>query len=728
MPEDYNSEEKHLTDAKAYKHWQQEIADAAKREKEYRKLGKVCVDLYEAKKPSEVPFSILYSNTETLLPALYNAKPIPVVTRRFRDADPVGKAISETSTRILKFLLDANSADYDTFDETVQTAVLEGLVVNRGVTRFKYVADPGGHECVYGEPARWDKFLHGYARTWKKVPWIGFEWDMTKEEMQENFKGVKWNAKSFTEEEKDEGDSETKEEKTGVRTYKVFEVWDKASRTVIFFSACHPEGLLRKIPDPFELVGFFPTPKPLNFLRKITTLIPTPLYEHYKQQANELNEVTRRLKSIIRAIKYRGAYNAAIEGMEKILEADDNVMVPIENVQVMGENVRMDSLLWTIPVAELATTAQQLYQQREGIKQVIYEITGVSDILRGATQASETATAQNIKNQWGTLRLKKMQKEVQRYVRDCLEIMLEIAASKFELKTIQAMTGLPFMGMEEKQQFQTLGEQAAAEAQRSGQQPPEVPAEVQMLLQLPTWEEVQQALTNDLIRIFKTDIETNSTIDAEAAQDKQDISELLNALSQFLNGLAPLVEQGIMPFEVAKSMLLTISRRYNFGSQLEDSLEALVQPAPKEEKPDPVEMGKLEMMKGQAQAEQAKGEQEFRLKQAEGQAKMAEQQAKMELEALKMELEREKLALAREELAGKMLIEEKKLRNEITIARIRADNDRKIAAEKEIAATDRERIKAEIEADTSLQAAKIAAQSSVDTASVRSKETSDATI
>ena len=47
-----------------------------------------------------------------------------------------------------------------------------------------------------------------------------------------------------------------------------------------------------------------------------------------------------------------------------------------------------------------------LYQQREQIKAVIYELTGLSDIARGASKASETLGAQQLKSQWGSIRLK----------------------------------------------------------------------------------------------------------------------------------------------------------------------------------------------------------------------------------------------------------------------------------------------------------------------------------
>ena len=652
-----------------YQTWISRIQDALKREKSFRQKAQKVVDLYEAKKPDETPFAIVYSNAEVLIPAVYNSRPIPMVTRRFRDADPLGKAASEVSTRTLKFLIDTETQDYDSFDELMQPAVLDGVLTNRGLTRFKFTAGTGNiPECVYGESVRWDKFFHGYARTWKKVPWIGFEWDMSEEELRNNFpdKPLELNLLGQSDDEDSPSGSETREELTGVKTYKVYEIWDKSSRKVRFFSAVYPQGALREVEDPLGLSGFFPVPKPLNFMRKVTTLVPTPLYEHYRSQAHELNEITRRLKAIIKAIKFRGAYNAAVEGIDRILQADDNTFTPVENVQSMPDGTGMDKLLWTVPINELAATAQSLYQQREAVKQVIYEITGISDILRGASVASETATAQNIKNQWGTLRLKKMQKEVQRYCREALSIMLEIAAAKFEIETFQQMTGLPFLTMEQKQQSQAAIQQAQIQAQMTGQQPPAIPPEAQMAMQQPTWDEIAQVLRSDIALHYKTDIETNSTIDAEAAQDKQDIAELLNALSQFLNGLGPLVKDGIMPFDIAKNMLLVIARRYNFGSQLEDSLNSMTGPQPKsEEGPDPAEQAKAQAAQVEAQLAQQKAQQEMALSKQEFEQKMQMMQLEREIAMEELQIKKAELEMQTRALMLKAQLQEQTHRQKL---------------------------------------------------------------
>lgn len=279
--------------------------------------------------------------------------------------------------------------------------------------------------------------------------------------------------------------------------------------------------------------------------------------------------------------------------------------------------------------------------------------------------ASETATAQNIKNQWGTLRLKRMQREVMRYCRDSIAIMLEIAAAKFELQTLQQMTGLPYMTAAQKQQFaemqqqlaaqQQAFQQAAQQAQATGQQPPQppptpqIPPELQQAASLPAWEDIVQVLRNRLIFNYKVEIETNSTIDAEAAQDKQDIAELMNALSQFINGVGPLVQEGVFPVDIAKSMLLVVCRRYHFGSQMEDAINSMQPPKPQQ---DPNQQAKVaaEGVKLQASQQQS-------------QLEMMKSKNAMDLENLKFQHEQQRMGMEHELKMADMAVQAAKTKN-----------------------------------------------------------------
>lgn len=673
------------SEAASVKTWLDEIHQAEKREKEFRKEGARINAIFEAEKREECQFNILYSNTETLGPALYNSTPRPVVQRRFKDPDPLGGMASKATQRALEYLLDDGMASYATFDDLLKSAVLEALVPGRGVTRFKYDAkfetvqeqvqedaaqaetgvdtesvEPQGYEkvegeMVCGEEVPWDRFLHGYAKKWKDVPWVAFIHFMDNEEIKSNFGGPVAASIEFTSlrESSSDDDSNSSRDKAGmanVKVAQVYEVWDKDSKKVYFVSPNYKGDFLKPpVEDPLGLSGFFPCPKPLTFIQKITSLTPVPLYAMYEEQAKELNRVTVRINKLIAALKIRGMYDATVDGIDKVLESDDNTLIPASNVAALygsGNGGGLDKSVWLFPIKDISPVLQQLYLQRNQVKQTIYEITGIADIMRGSSQASETLGAQELKNQWGTLRLKRAQKEVARYSRDCLRIMTEIAMSKLHPETLQGMTGLPIPTEAQKEQAQTQVMQLQAVGQP-------VPPQLAPILQGPSWGDILALLKNDLQRSYRIDIETNSTIDAEATEDKKDIGELLNALAQFLNGIGPLIESGTMPFDAAKSMMMVIVRRFKFGNEVEEQINAMQQPKPKA---DPAQQkAQLEMQ--QMQQEMA-GKQQDRQQTAQlAQMDMALKQREHELQMEALQRQREFDILAHQmklkELAAK---------------------------------------------------------------------------
>jgi hypothetical protein len=659
-----NSEEKDpkveaVKEGRTVEYWIQEIQNAQKREKSYRKEAKEIIKLYENEKKEQHPYNILYSNTETLQSALYNSIPRPEVSRRFKDRDLLGKFASTAISRFLEFFMDSNDRDYSSFDSQMETVVEEALVPGRGVLRFKVeglVAESEGggqtlsSASVCGEEVPWDRISYGYAKKWADVPWIAFDHFMTKEELEKNF-DTSWAARIPL----DVMDSENSDRKelsnfpedlVETRLAHVCEIWDKETREVIFIAPSYKDAVIKRISDPLNLTGFFPVPQPLYFKRKLSNLIPIPVYSYYEEQAKELNRITVRINRIVRALKVRGFYDASLQGIEKVLEADDNVLLPAENVASLQDGKTLEKSLWLMPIEKLVAVLQQLYLQREQIKVVIQELTGIADIMRGSTRASETLGAQQLKAQWGGLRLQTMRKRVQLYVRDCLRIVAELGFKHLPSDLLYSMVNLPIPFQAEKQQIQFQYQTQSQQAAMSGQQPPPPPP----VLQIPAWEEVIQLCQDDILRNFKIDIETDSTVEADSLQERTDMGEFLNALSQFLNGALPVMQAGIFPFEAVKSILGAVVRRYRFGREVEESLETMQAPPPPPADPKVEEMKvkaemegqklQLEMqglqMKMQAdsqrmQMEQGLAAQEAQLKEVELQQKLRELQRKEEL-------------------------------------------------------------------------------------------------
>lgn len=650
--------------------WREELKQATKRESEFRKLGDEVCEIYELGKDTKNPYNILYSNTETLLPAIYSNLPRPVVARRYDNSNKLDYYASQCIQRTLVYLLDTNDRDLPDQDELFQQAVLEALLPGRGLLRFKYeaklkdvpyseeelvaFAEVGQEEpeprqvveseTVYGEEVAWNRVRFGYAKTWEKVPWVAFDHYMTKGEIEDNF-GKEFVGKVEYSTESD-GEKEGKQQDAaGAELAHVVEIWCKESGRIYFLAEEGGDTMLRLVEEPPKISGFFPIPKPLIFGKKVRSLVPVPLYKYYEDQVKELNEVTRRIKNLVKALRVRGIYDSSIEGIGKVLEAEDNAMIPAENVAALQER-GLDSTIWLVPIEKLIVVLEQLYRQREMIKGVIFEIMGIADIMRGASRASETLGAQNLKSQWGSLRLRKFQKEVQRFVRDSLRIQAELSMRNFAPGTLQAITEMQLPTLAQKQQTAMMVQQMKAEMQAlqaQGQQPPMSPVlmKAEEMLKLPAWEELYQYLQSEHLN-YKIDVETNSTIDPAYTEDKALMGEFLNAVAQFLNGAMPMVANGTLPFEAMKSILMTVTKKYRFGEEVEAEIEKMLPPPPPQQGQGngKGESGAGEAQKAAAMAKfaEARTESELRILQQKEVVKMKQMEATLAEIARKNEL------------------------------------------------------------------------------------------
>lgn len=618
------------------KDWLDEIEQARKRDKDFRTNGETINEMYNGEMSEKIPFNILYSNTETLKPALYSQTPRPVVKRRWNQEEkPVVVAAEKAGTRILEYLLDTNVEGYERYDDSMTDAVLDAALPGRGITQIKFDAEIEETEddgklnwaFVCCDSRRWDRVYLGYAKKWSQVPWVAFEDYLSEEEATELFGKEKTKEIQFTENE-DEEETDDKGEKSTNKTTQIYQIWDKSDKKVKWISPQY-DGYLKEQDDPLGINGFFPMPKPLMLHKKSNDMTPTALYTLYENQAKELNRITTRLNAIIEAIKFRGVYDGALgDELGDIMDEDDNSLVPTDKGASLVEG-GFDKAIWTMPIDKLVTVAQALFAAREQCKAVIYEITGLSDVIRGSSKASETLGAQKIKESWGTMRLKNMQKEVQYYARDTLRIMLDVASQKIPTRLWPEMTGLPYPMNSEREKARTelqglkqamqrqmqnqqkLQMQIAENAKTKGRQPPPpqkpqpqqpIPPELEDLANAPTWEEILEILKNDFTRSYLIDIETNSTLDVEATEDKSQVAEFMNAMSQFMNGIQPMVESGQMPFEAYKATMLEIVRKYRFGTEVEEQFKAMKEP----QKPDI--KAQQEKMKQQQQEMQKKGQ------------------------------------------------------------------------------------------------------------------------
>jgi hypothetical protein len=290
-------------------------------------------------------------------------------------------------------------------------------------------------------------------------------------------------------------------------------------------------------------------------------------------------------------------------------------MTPIANASEIAALGGLDKAIWMMPIDKLIQVLQGLYLAREKTIDTIYQITGLGDVMRGVSNPHETLGAQKIKSQWGSLRLQRIQREVQRYVRDLIRLKAEILAGHFQAETLQQMTGI---------KLPTAQQKAAVQAQlQAASQPPPPPqppmpgqisppappqmtpaqkAQAQQVLSMPTWDDVMTLLKSDEMRQYRIDVETDSTVAETVDRDVEGMQQAVTAITQLFGAMAPAIEKGLMSVDVVKTLALEICRVMRMGNAVEDAVDQIQQPPPPQPPPPPPDFS---VQVAQIKAEQA---------------------------------------------------------------------------------------------------------------------------
>jgi hypothetical protein len=467
------------TPAGKYRRWLIEIEQADKWCHDWYDTARRCLRRYRDERRNaassddgERRINIFWSNVATLQPALYARRAKPVVERRFKDADPIGKTAAEVLERAVTF-----ATDSEQFDEVIKQARDDRLIVGRGTAWLRYVPhfqqmqpptpadgvgitddaseyeaetpEEPGDMLVFEEVAHdyvaWADFLMSPAKTWREVRWVARKVQMTRHELVERFgeeigRAVPLAARL----QQDNPDTPEARFRDGLAARaEVYEIWDKAERKVCWIAKGY-EAPLDERDDPLRLREFFPCPKPLFATTTTDSLIPKPDFLLYKDQANDLDDVTYRLSKLTEACRVSGVYDASQDSSLGRLfqEGGDNKLIPVNTWAAFADKGGLRGVMDFVPLDGVIATIRELTAREQALKAQIYEVTGISDIVRGYSAPSETATAQQIKGQFAALRLQEQQAEVARFARDLIAMTAEIIAEHFQPQTIALMSGL----------------------------------------------------------------------------------------------------------------------------------------------------------------------------------------------------------------------------------------------------------------------------------------------
>lgn len=627
-------------------------------------------------------FNILWSNVQTLVPAVYARMPKADVSRRFGDNDPVGRVASLLIERALDYEIE----HYPDFRSSMRHAVEDRFLGGRGVSWVRYdphikqqdVPEDGyqitedieegesrdaegdifnqtagtdgapeeiDYECAPTDYVHWRDFGHSCARTWEEVTQVWRWVYMSKDAVTERF-GKKIARKIPFNSSPDGLTKYGQASKTNDKA-KICELWDKETAKVYWLMENWVD-LLDERDDPLGLEGFFPCAKPLYATTTSDSLVPVPDFILYQDQANELDILTDRIDGLVKSLRVRGVYDASQPALQRLLtEGDNNTLIPVDKWMAFSEKGGLKGSIDLLPIETLASALINCYQAQANIKGQIYEITGISDILRGAGAASESATAQQLKGQYAGLRLRAMQESVSLFASELLRLKAQIICTKFQPETILRL---------------------AAADQMS-------PADQQMIPQ------ALQLIQDSPLRSFRIQVAADSLVQIDENQNKQERMEFMTAFSNLMREMVPATQQ----VPEMTPMLMQVIKYSVGGFKQAQSIEGSIDLATKELEQKAVKAAQNpqpnpEMVKAQVaeKTAQMKVQADVQSQQARAQADMQIEQMKMQMEAqLETQRQQHEAQLKMQELAAKEQYERWKTEldaaTKIMVARIGAN-------------------------------------------------------
>ena len=491
------------------KHWNTQLDLADKDHKEFRENGKRVLRRYKTEKDDSSRsggrqtkrFNILYSNTEMLLAALYGKMATPDVRRRYIQSDPMGESVAEIIEGALVYCNEVYG------DKPIEAAIKDYLLPGRGTVRIEYepkIVNAGGAPQIVDQIVRekyvyWEDFLCMSARTWSDIEangWVAFRHRMTRTELVDNFGEIgrevplNWAP--------DIGDRKHLNEAS--KKAEVWEIWDITDRRRYWIVRSFTKPL-RVDDDPYGLEGFFPVPEPISYYTTTDTIIPEPEFFVYKDQADDLDEITNRISRLTKALKRRGVYDQSVKELSRLASAGDNQFIPVENYANLATKGGLQASFQTEDISVVAEVLLNLYSQRDKLVQQIWELCGMADVMRGQSDPSKTLGANQMEAQFGSGRVQRRQRTIQRWIRDLMRIKAEIIAEHFEPQVLQQITG---------QQITP---------------------------------EIIDTLRSDKLRSYRIDIETDSTIFEDEQEEQQARGNMIGALTKFIEGWGPIAAQ-----------------------------------------------------------------------------------------------------------------------------------------------------------------------------------------
>lgn len=584
--------------------WAQEFAAADKASRKFTKQGNKTISKYlNDKKGSEASsfrLNLFYSNINTVRDLMFGSLPEITFSRKNQDFnDDVARVAGLIYERMLNADIGTPNDQYsDALKQCLQDRLLPGM----GVARVRYdfneekeqisaVVDiktgvelqaAQDIEVVANERApidyvHWRDFKWSPCRTWAECRWDAFKTLLTRDQLVTRFgeklgNKIPLTSSRFSQEEKNYPEIDEQRQDAFKRA-EVWEIWDKVALKVHWWCPDFKEMLDSK-DDPLGLTGFFPNPQPMMANVTTTAYMPIPDYIMAEDIYLEIDMLETRIVLITEAVKVVGVYDAAAEGVKRLMsEATENDLIPVDNWAMFAEKGGLTGTIDWLPIEQVANTLQKLVERRNDAMSLLSQITGMADIMRGGKQASGavSATERALESRFGSVRIQALQDEFAKYATDLIRLRAEVVSLHFSPESIVQQSNIMF----------------TADGELVG---PAI-----------------ELIKNRVDLIWRIQVKPESVAMVDYAQLKEERTGYITALATFMQSAAPLVEMDPNATPILLEMLKWGLAGFKGSNEVEGVLDQAIkniQSASKNKGGEGQEQPSPEQIK--AQAEQAR--------------------------------------------------------------------------------------------------------------------------
>jgi hypothetical protein len=617
--------------------WGVEFGQAKEFHRKWRESGKVATSKYlgrdmKTTDPESPGYNLnLFSaNINTMMSMLYGKVPQVSVDRRWADPeDQVARVAAEMASRLLNG--DIETAGND-FSSVLRGTLQDRLIPGVGVARVRYSCDVAEEtvedtdvtaetkedEWIDDVYVPWQDVLWSPCRYWSEMRWLAFRIYKDKKEVKQFLSDVKDGNKIADElQYNSKAPLENATQRTSETWDKceIWEIWDKITKQVFWWVDGHPR-ILKSVEDPLELEGFYPAPP--FFIANVTTMeyVPKNDYTFAASLYREIDRLEERIALLTMAIRVAGVYDkkAGQDVGRLVNETAENKLIPVDSWAAFQERGGIKGSMEFLPIEDIASVLQILQQQQQARIEQLYQITGMADIMRGQAAGDKpaSATEQQIKVKFASVRIQSIQDEFTRFATDLQKIRFEIMCKHFDVETMIENSNMMNTADGKNPEIPDLVMQAANFLKDSDQAK------------------------------WRIQIQPESMAMVDYAQLKQERTEYINSLGIFLQSSFPIAEK----FPAATPILMELLKwglaGFKGSKQIEgviDRAMAAMETQAKQGQGQPPPNPEIEKIKMEMQQDQQNHQAKLEQMQQQTQQKSQEQAQKHDLEMKELQME-----------------------------------------------------------------------------------------